>query len=502
MPERCTIGEKHETRVNFLKLIQDLREQFPYDPLSSLIIETIANSIDAKASSIEISIASDGSIYQIMDNGSGMTQDEFVEYHNIASVTKSRGGGIGFAGVGAKIFLDRCEYIITETKARGFYATSKWAFANGTLIWEYIPTQNKVEGTGTFVEVKLKTEEDGKKLTPDSIIQLVREHYNAILQGHYNILDVIINGKRIEPWISSDIEHRKDFDFKCGGHRIRGFLIKARNKLPDEFQGPYIVVHGKTIQQHWFKQYPLMSETFTGIIMADYLVDILRTSKAQFDYTSMLWKKFHVKMGKVLSDWLDVIGAKPRLPTVSTELDRLARDIEQSINEVLRAPEFTDLADSLFQNIIQRPVGIRSGKSTITGIETEGVQDTTGTFGGLGEGGGVKAVGPDDGICVTENERGEIPIERVSRRVRGGIKIGYENNPNILEESWINPAQRAVIINKGFPSFGAAYVFGAEGYHILRCVIGVLLQEVEVEDAKKRLGAFFSRWCEQQSVGD
>ena len=41
------VGKKFETKVNFRKLIKDIREQYPYDPLYTLIIETFANSIDA-----------------------------------------------------------------------------------------------------------------------------------------------------------------------------------------------------------------------------------------------------------------------------------------------------------------------------------------------------------------------------------------------------------------------------------------------------------------------
>lgn len=51
---RLKIGEKYETKANYKKLIQDLREQYPHDLLSTLIIETFANSMDAGATCIEI----------------------------------------------------------------------------------------------------------------------------------------------------------------------------------------------------------------------------------------------------------------------------------------------------------------------------------------------------------------------------------------------------------------------------------------------------------------
>lgn len=391
------IGERHETKVNFLKLIQDLRDQFPYDPLSVLIVETFANSIDAKASHIEISITDEGGVYRIVDNGKGMAREEFIEYHNIASLTKPRGAGIGFAGVGAKIFLDRVEYIITETRCRGFYGASKWFFSNGVPVWETISPLDKVGVKGTYVEVKLKKGEDRRKLTQDFVKKILREHYNAVLLGYYHTREVMLNGIKVAPWVPSDVEQRENISFTINRRPIKGFFAKLRSEVPDEFQGPHIVVYGKTVQQHWFKQYPLMSETITGFILADYLIEILRTSKAQFDYTSMLWKKFHAKTGKVFSDWLDEIGAKPRPPTVSTDLDRLSGELERTINEILKTPEFTDLANNIFQNITQRIVGIRSRRGELSGREAEGTQPTKGTIGGSGEGEGVTTIGEEEG---------------------------------------------------------------------------------------------------------
>lgn len=128
MSEDWQIGIKqHSTVSDWKKLIRDFRDQFPYDPLTALIVETSANAIDAGAAQIEVHVNRDR--YEITDNGKGMNLHDFKEYHNIASLTKRRGEGIGFAGVGAKIFLDRAEHIITETKSGGFSGTTKWAFA-------------------------------------------------------------------------------------------------------------------------------------------------------------------------------------------------------------------------------------------------------------------------------------------------------------------------------------------------------------------------------------
>jgi hypothetical protein len=503
MSEDWQIGTRqHSTVSDWKKLIQDFRDQFPYDPLTALIVETFANALDAGATIVEIHVSGDR--YQITDNGKGMNLHDFREYHNVASLTKRQGEGIGFAGVGAKIFLDRAEYIITETKSEGFSGSTRWAFYGDSLEWEPIAALNKVgHSTGTYVEVKLRNDEDIGKLAPQSAKEVLQQYYNSALLGFYNVRSVTINEKRIEPWQVSagDVEKRKDFELKYGGHHVKGFFIKSTKALPEEFQGPFVVVYGKTVMQWWFRQYPLNGDTFHGLISADHLIDILRTSKSDFERTSMIWKKFHGKMGQVLSRWLDEIGAKPTLPSLPTDLEKMSRELEKSINQVLKMPELADLANTIFQNIVQRTVAIQSRASELTGSEMEGKQETTGTLGGLGEGKGVDTSGQEEGKGIVEDESGLSPIERVRRRVRGGIKIGYDKQPENLLEGWIDPGKQAIIINTGHPAWKVAEGLTLQArdervrvYHILRAVFGTLVEEGGIESPKETLAKLFSCW--------
>jgi len=504
MSDEWTIGIRRPSTVSdWKKLIQDFRDQFPYDPLTALIVETFANALDAKATKIEIHV--DNNVYKILDNGNGMTPYEFKEYHNIASLTKRRGEGIGFAGVGAKVFLDRAEYTITETKSRIFNGTTHWAFYGDSLEWEPIATLNKVDyPTGTYMEVKLRNDKDVSKLNPQFIKKVLQQYYNATLLGYYHVRSVTINGREVEPWQvpESKVEKSKKFEFRYGKHRVKGFFIKSTKALPEEFQGPFIVVYGKTVMQWWFRQYPLSSETFYGLILADHLIDTLRTSKSDFERTSILWKKFHSKMGRLFSEWLDEIGAKPSLTTVSTDLDRMSRELERSINKILKMPELADLANTIFQNIIQRTVAIQSQKGELLGTEMEGKQETTGTLGGLAEGKGVDTIGEEEGKGIVEDESGITPIERVRRRIRGGIKIGYDDQqPENSLEGWIDPGKQAIIVNTEHPAWKVADGLTLQArdervrvYHTLRTVFAILVEEGGIESPKETLAKLFSCW--------
>jgi hypothetical protein len=217
-----TIGKRRPSTVSdWKKLIRDFRDQFPYDPLTALIVETFANALDAEATKIEILAA--GDTYKILDNGKGMSQYELKEYHNIASLTKRRGEGIGFAGVGAKVFLDRAEYTITETRSSNFGATTYWAFYNDSLEWEPIETRDKVKyPTGTYVEVKLRTNDDISRLNLQFVKEALQQYYNAILLGYYDAKSITVNDAKVEAWCvpQTEVERRKEFEFRYGKYRI------------------------------------------------------------------------------------------------------------------------------------------------------------------------------------------------------------------------------------------------------------------------------------------
>ena len=65
----------------------------------TILTEIMANSLDSGASSIQLFTDPAGRTLTV-NNGSGMKRRELAPFHNIAASTKTRGEGIGFAGVG------------------------------------------------------------------------------------------------------------------------------------------------------------------------------------------------------------------------------------------------------------------------------------------------------------------------------------------------------------------------------------------------------------------
>lgn len=173
-------------KVDILKVIENFVEMYPYPAAECLLIEAIANCLDAKANKIDISInvVDDGKkIFRVIDNGKGMTEDQFEEnYHALSVSSKVKGEGIGFAGVGSKlylIFLATGESIFTETKSESFHGASNITLIDNEPRWIYINKKN-LSHTGTLYEMKLN-EKDADFLTQENTIKIIQSYYNSIL---------------------------------------------------------------------------------------------------------------------------------------------------------------------------------------------------------------------------------------------------------------------------------------------------------------------------------
>src|SRR3990170_3376461 len=107
-----------ETRVDLLHLLEDLRDAYPGSLEETILTEIIANALDSGAATIRIQADPAGSGLTVVDDGSGMQRRDLARYHDIASTGKTRGQGIGFAGVGIKLGLLASSEVVTESRGR------------------------------------------------------------------------------------------------------------------------------------------------------------------------------------------------------------------------------------------------------------------------------------------------------------------------------------------------------------------------------------------------
>ena len=166
-----------ETRVDLLHLLEDLRDAYPGSLEETILTEIVANSLDSRASRVSVATDAAQSSLTVIDNGAGMRRRELARYHDIAASAKSRGEGIGFAGVGIKLGLLVCEEVLTETRRTSSHVASRWHLASRHKApWKWVnPVPGLLDGDGTAVRLKLRN-----PLSPLLDPVLSRQHYGAI----------------------------------------------------------------------------------------------------------------------------------------------------------------------------------------------------------------------------------------------------------------------------------------------------------------------------------
>jgi hypothetical protein len=142
-----------ETRVNLQHLLEDIRDTYPFPIEEAIVTELVANALDSGASEIRFFVSGREKTLTVVDNGRGMTPPQLEHYHDIAATTKTRGKGIGFAGVGAKLALLVAHMVITETRAGRSYNATRWRLESSQRApWELIEPAGVLEsGHGTAV---------------------------------------------------------------------------------------------------------------------------------------------------------------------------------------------------------------------------------------------------------------------------------------------------------------------------------------------------------------
>ncbi|PYS11933.1 MAG: hypothetical protein DMG15_16130, partial [Acidobacteria bacterium] len=147
-----------ETRVDLLHLLEDLRDAYPGSVEETILTEIVANSLDSHASRVSLQTDPAQSLLTVVDDGAGMRRRELARYHDIAASAKSRGEGIGFAGVGIKLGLLVCEEVLTETRRASSHVASRWNLASRHKApWKWVnPVPGLLGGDGTAVRLKLR----------------------------------------------------------------------------------------------------------------------------------------------------------------------------------------------------------------------------------------------------------------------------------------------------------------------------------------------------------
>ena len=496
----------HESSVNFRNLIQNLAGMYPYGIREIVLVETIANALDAKAERISTTWNEDENVLAIQDNGSGMDRITFAKYHDFAISLKSRGSGIGFAGLGAKIAFNSAQKIITETRSLGYEKGSNWYLKGNRLIWEEIPVR-KLSGTGTYVEIHFNESKNPLYRDTKEIMSLIERHYAPLfireLHTFYSKIGIYssnlhfyVDGLKI-PIISIPTDKKLDSfkpillkDKRRIGGGIGYFALNSEESTEDE-RGIALSTYGKVIKREFLNVYPAKyTDKIIGIIEMPQLIMCLTTSKTDFNKKSSGWRSARKVYGGAQNEfknWLDSLGALPIVKSARAEASKLEKTVRQVLSSL---PEI----ESFFRGPYRKKDIFVSGSSGIPASPTEGVQLTFPEGeGGVKGSGAVSDEGINNGERIEVSPQGEKKASPISRKSRTGPRIEWIDSPGREELGWVD--QGTIYINVGHPAYKRA-ARQYKSYHDLLSIATAIAIYTNEADSKAidLLSQFFSIW--------
>ncbi len=458
----------HKSSVNFQNLIRDLAEMYPFDIADVIVVELIANSLDAKATHIFLNYDLQKKVLVIQDDGKGMDEVQFDKYHDFAAGLKARGVGIGFAGLGAKVSFNIADRVITETKNKSVCKGSNWYLkSKKELIWEDIKPKH-IEEKGTRVEIHFRSNVRTSYEETEGLINILHRHYLPLLDlkfldlyermGVYSSqLRFIVNNCPIKPG-----HLVKDFSLK----QVNEFFPKRRNKLfgygifgiadseypiAADICGVLLCTYGKVIKVDLFNQFPgSLGPQIFGLVEIPEFINYLTTSKTDFMRKGRFrqFEKLYDPIRQEFKAWLGRIGVKSVEIIESDEAIELEREIRKIVEDIPELSEFFGFRS-------RKNIFMKDEKGSIPATTQEGVEITFPI--GEGEKGdalGALDIGEDEGLATYRNEQGKEKAKPISRKARRGPKISFVNASDRIELSWIEGNN--VVINTGHPSYKKA----------------------------------------------
>jgi hypothetical protein len=338
-----------ETRVDLQHLLEDLRDAYSGALEETILTEVVANALDAGATRIQIVTHPADATLTVVDDGRGMQRRELARYHDVAASTKSRGEGIGFAGVGIKLGLLVSREVITETRRGATHVATRWHLkSRHRAPWKWIPPPGLTIGRGTAVRLALENQLS-PLLDAGYLEETIRRHFEPLLDPAFDELltrhypqGIVfeVDGRPLSRMPSSH-DDRAAISIRLGRRRTPsalGFLERHDAPLPEDLQGIAISTFGKVIKRgwDWLGLTPSAPTRISGSIEAPDLAACLTLSKNDFirsgarGATYLAYRKaIQEVISRQLAAWGDARDgdAKPRTEHLTRDLARVLEDL-------------------------------------------------------------------------------------------------------------------------------------------------------------------------------
>jgi hypothetical protein len=520
-----------ETRVDLLHLLEDLRDAYPGSTDETILTETVANALDSGAETITVTADPSAPALTISDDGAGMRRRDLARYHDIAASTKTRGAGIGFAGVGIKIALLVCDRVVTETRRGKHHVATTWGLASRHKApWKWISPSGFVASHGTAVRLT-PSNPLAPLLDPGFIEIALRRNFQPlfdpaladVLRPHYRRgVHVVLNGRALEPQRpmaqeTALIAIRMTRRRKPAG---AGYLYRDAVPLPEDRRGVAVSTFGKVIKRgwDWLGVTPAAPERIGGLIEVPALAECLTLNKADFiragarGATYLTYRKaIQEAVSRQLAVWGQAGEPEERARR------RAARPVERDLEAVLG-----DLADDfpLLASLVEQRMGGQRrlrvagdpARATDESPAPLAVHEPMSRGTDHPEIGSMEPGGPatqpaeppptspsrdDSGVPeqpAPAPVTGHVVVGRSVRRpARYGLSIQFEERADDPEIGRL--VESTVWVNEAHPAYRRAVVSRSEGYHVALAV-ALALAPLAVDPAKEHafVIAFLRSW--------
>ncbi|TKS58055.1 MAG: ATP-binding protein [Nitrospira sp.] len=513
-----------ETRVDLEHLLEDLRDAYPASIEETILTEIIANSLDSGASRIAMTADPAQSTLTVVDNGSGMQRKAMRQYHDIASSTKVRGQGIGFAGVGIKLGLLVCEEVLTETRRGSTHVATRWHLASRHRApWQWVTPPGLVGERGTAVRLKLQTPLS-PLLDPGFVEGALRRHFQPLLEPPFDSFLAFqypagivfeVNGRALDrhPLPAPD---QAPLAIRLARRRkpsALGYLTRHATPLSEDRRGVAISTLGKVIKRgwDWLGVTPALPEQIGGLIEVPDLAASLTLNKGDFIRTGargaayLAYRKaIQEAVSRQLETWGDTRAGTPDASA------RMMRPLERDLDRVLE-----ELSDDfpLLASLVERRSGgqkrlpINGGRTDAeAGViavvmapamaeepshgETEPDQPPAAPLPAEQDAAGTQPPTPS----IPASASAMLPGQGRSRTpMRYGLGIQFEDRSDDSDLGRL--VESTVWINQAHPAYRRALASRSVGYHI-SLAVALTLAPLAVEQDQEHtfITKFLSHW--------
>lgn len=494
--------------VDRLHNLENLLGMYEYSEMDILVNEAIANAVDAfrdhKISYGKISITltrkrDNVGYISFHNNAPPMTERQFYGksgYHMVSFSHKTKGKGIGFAGVGAKLFLvskQGGEIITVTGKGKNDFMASKMYRTNDDVRFKTTKTHPLKE----IAEIPNYTHSFGTTYSAKLTLNLYRqlkEKLSAIIQFWWNYalstkqIAVTIDGKPLPPWTPRGDKYKKTFRWK--NHSIPSRCFVSKEKIPEEHRHIVYTVFGKRIYNKELDLAIRIKGDYASrvfcVVDLSILADQLTTTKENFK-KSISTNDCRSKVEHGFWKFLE----EQKLLNIEFQQDdqTVTNELTKRLDQLLDTKEFQELNPFLnpktrttlnLDNDGDTPVGQEPGEGSSNG---EGSR--------VGKG-GDRGVG--DGTSRVEDEYADDIASRRKRKAKGIKLVFTKRLQTHNEEARVETKEGAIVIDELHPMYiRTRDVKRLQNYNLMRIVIEALIRHKndEVEwDAKETMYRF------------